>query len=342
MRDWLINRLETYPYQTIRLGELEKLAYGSEGDDYSFTKAVLELEDEGILEMVKKNGRTSSMPSIAYRYRIKRERLLADYRREIQRYELLFHAAISLDRYYALSVKVWKEDLPYLKKINAYLKENGLPHDTVPAPERSYELTGNEKWITELNGKECLERIGLWEQMKMFPVSDPLMFAVNPNQFTKSEHQHLIVENKTTYEGLLNSLLDTHFTTLIYGSGKKIVKSIEHFNRQLPLKGVNHVFYYFGDLDREGIQIWYSLQRKVNVYPALPFYYACLEKDFVKGKSYQRTYEEAFQHFLSFFSPAAKKKLIEMFKQDSYYPQEALKTAELQQIWRESEWNFML
>lgn len=327
-----------YKQRTIGLEELEQFANRFAKDYSVFAEAVLALETNGVLEMIKKNGRTRRVPSIAYRYRIKRDLLLKDHFQEIQRYELSLHPEIILENYYSLSREQWEMDLPYIQMLDQYLMKVGIPEDMVPAPERSYEIASNEKWITDLAGRELLERVRLWEKMKIVPIDDPLMFAVNPNQIGSSQHKHLIVENKTTYEGLVPVLTDTSFTTLIYGVGKKIIKSIEHFHRQLPLPHADHEFYYFGDLDHTGIQIWHSLQRKIIANPALPFYMACLQKEAVLGKEYQREDEESLRSFIAFFPKEEQSRIVQMLEHERYCPQEMLKSRELQHIWRESVW----
>ncbi|TXK90340.1 hypothetical protein FVE24_12135, partial [Parageobacillus sp. SY1] len=100
----------------------------------------------------------------------------------------------------------------------------------------------------------------------------------------------------------------------------------------------DHRFYYFGDIDREGIAIWHSLAKKQPVSPALPFYRACLQKDPTSGKDYQMERTEALDEFLAYFAPDEQKQLQELLASGQYYPQEMLKTRELQQIWREWQW----
>lgn len=115
------------------------------------------------------------------------------------------------------------------------------------------------------------------------------MFAINPNQLlsNSSIHRHLIVENKATYSGLIGSLTNTRFTTLIYGSGWKISSSLDQLSKQLGLtaKEIQHEIYYFGDLDYEGISIFYHLYEKYNAKLATSFYEAMLKKPYWKRKS---------------------------------------------------------
>lgn len=335
----LREKLLSYQRKTITLSELEKLMAPRTYD--TFAEHVLELEDGNYLQMVKSKGRNGKDPSLAYQYRINKHLLQQKYHQELQRYRLKLHNAIHMDKYFRLPERVWKEDLPYLEKIHHYLETKGFPEENAPAPERSYELVGDEKWITDHGGAEVLERVHLWDKMKIFPVSDPLMFAINPAQIQEKRYLHLIIENKTTYHGLLPALTKTPFSTLIYGSGNKIVKSIENFPTQFPVFG-DHRFFYFGDLDAAGINIWHSLNQKQKVLPAYPFYHACLAKEEAYGKTNQRIQKEALDAFLTNFPAEEQNHILSLFENGAYYPQEVLKSAELQRIWEETQWNFWI
>lgn len=336
--DQIRRTFATFKKKTIGLSELEKMMkpYVHTYDD--FAQTILQLEKEAILVMVKAKGRTNRTPSLAFQYRINKSELTGDYHKELQHYRSLLHPAINLDEYYRQDPSVWKHDQPFLLKIDQFLKQFSFPKDQVPAPERSYELVGDEKWIVEKGGKEILERIGLFPLLKIIPVSEPLMFGINPKKINEKTQYHLIVENKTTYQGLLPVLTETIFSTLIYGAGKAVVKSIELFPLQYPI-AANHQFFYFGDLDREGILIWYSFNNKQPATLALPFYLACLEKEAAVGKEYQREHNLSLEQFLAFFPTKERQEQIRsLLEEGKYHPQETLKTMELQQIWRESDW----
>jgi hypothetical protein len=331
-------RISTFKKKTIGLTELEKMLKPYVDTYKDFAQEILQLEQEAVLVMVKAKGRTNRVPSLAFQYRINKSDLVGDYHKELQQYRSILHPSINLDEYYRQDPSVWKNDLPFLLKIDQYLKQSSFPKEQVPAPERSYELVGDEKWIVEKGGKEILERIDLFLLLKIIPVSEPLMFGINPNKLNEKTQYHLIVENKTTYQGLLPVLTKTIFSTLIYGAGKAVVKSIEQFSMQYPIEA-NHQFFYFGDLDREGILIWYSFNQKEKATLALPFYLACLEKEAAIGKEYQKEHNMALEQFLAFFqSKQLQEKIRSLLADGKYHPQETLKTKELQQIWRESDW----
>lgn len=339
MREHIIAELLKHKKKTIAIEELEKMFPSHTTSYEQFAKLVLSFEEEGVLVMVKSKGRNSRTPSIAYTYRLQKQRLKKELHEEIKHYRLHLHPSIKLDSYFGLDPSQWKKDFSYLQSIHHYIEAFGFPHYEVPAPERSVELVGDEKWITEGQGKELLDRVGIWEAMKVIPVSDPLMFAVNPTVLvTQQPFKHLIVENKTTYQALVDALSETEFCTLIYGSGNKIIKSIEQFQRQLPISDAYHMFYYFGDIDRSGMFIWERLNEKQPVKPAIPFYQACLNKPSLEGKTNQRMDETAVEAFLSFFSKEERTRLRSVLERGHYYPQEVLKTRELQDIWRQAQW----
>ena len=321
--------------KTIKLSELEKLLT-TKMPYQDFAGLILPLETDGILNEIAAQGRNNRQPSLAYGYRISRHKLYRTYYKELQQYRHKFHASINLDAYYKLDYTVWRKDLPFLKLINKYLKENGIPKDKAPAPERSFEIVNNEKWIEE-GGIEVLHRTKLYDTLNIYPVSDPLMFAVNPKLVAGKYHYHLIIENKTTYQALLPILPKSMFSTLIYGVGNKITKNIENFPSQFPVKG-EHRFLYFGDIDRSGITIWHSLQKRQESLPATPFYEACLRKRKAYGKTNQTLNEEALQSFLTYFSEEMSERIKSLLSEGAYFPQEVLRTKELQTILLQTNW----
>nr|WP_171038239.1 Wadjet anti-phage system protein JetD domain-containing protein [Aquibacillus sediminis] len=335
-------QLATFRRKTIALSELEQLIEPPLHTYEDFAQRIIQLEEDKVLSMVKAKGRNNRTPSLAFQYRINKSLLMEDYHKQLQSYRTTLHPLIDLDDYYSKDPAVFQNDLVFLSMIDNYLRTEGLPIEPVPAPERSYQLAGDEKWIVEKGGKEVLERIKLFDALKIIPVSEPLMFAVNPYKMQVADQYHLVVENKTTYQGLLPALPDTMFSTLIYGSGKAVIKSIEQFSMQYPVKASHH-FFYFGDLDKEGIAIWHHFHHKQSALPALPFYLACLQKTPAKGKVYQQENLQALQNFLSYFSKAEEQQTIQALIDDGmYHPQETLKTKELQQIWRESDWTSLI
>ncbi|MDX8045360.1 hypothetical protein SH601_05095 [Gracilibacillus sp. S3-1-1] len=103
--------------------------------------------------MVKSKGRSPRKPSVALHYRIQKAKLKQAHHHLLQRYCIQLHRDINLDYYYQHDPKEWQDDLLYLQQIDQYIRANGIPKEAISAPERSYELVGDEKWITEKKGK---------------------------------------------------------------------------------------------------------------------------------------------------------------------------------------------
>lgn len=340
MENELRQFLSQYKNSNVMLLELEQIA--SQMEYESFAELILKLEQQRLLQRVKASGENRKQPSLAYRYKINKAALRQDVQAMIIQMKKRYHSAIYLEYYLTKTVEQWKQDEQYLQQLQQYIEKNGFPTERALVQERSFEIFHDEKFITEQGGKQLLERVKVWDELKIWPIADPVSLAINPDSLSRDVHYYLIVENKATYYGLLPFLQHSQFTALLYGQGKAIISTIEVFPQQLPLKNTNAVYFYFGDLDATGIEIWYALSKKIHVIPALAFYQACLKQAAVKGKEYQRKNAEAMEAFLSYFSEENVLIIKKLFEQGSYYPQEVLKAAQLQQIWRETNWTTLI
>lgn len=336
MYNYLISYLKSYKKCNITLGELENLVPGNSSYN-TFAESVRKLIDDNIL--VEKNPKDNNGKEIPlpYKFGINKYELKREHIDNVQKEILNISKEIDLQEYFNLSEEVWNKDLLYIYKINKYIAGKGLPKDYATPQERSFNIVGDEKWIGEKGGKKLLDRIKLWEKLNIVNSTDPLMLAANPKQFSKSEYCHLVVENKATFMALLTGLQETEFTSLIFGSGWKVVANINMLAKQLGIEGTNRL-YYFGDLDNEGISIWNSLDEKVPAYLAVEFYRELLKKPYSKGKETQQRNEKALKKFTSFFSKEEKTQIENILEEGGYLPQEALNKDELMNIWRNTKW----
>ena len=328
------NFLSTYKNKTIELAQLEKLCSGKITYE-DFATTIQSLVDEDILAPFKTSTSNLRNPSLHYKYRFNKPKLNIDLSREIHLAQKNYNT-INLSNYYHTNYKVWQDDLPYIKQIHQYLlRNNELPQEEVLHTELSFQLVGDEKWIEKGKGQAVLERLGLWDNIKIQKHPDPLMLAVNtvkirPEQAT---YYHLIVENKSTYYALVDVLANTIFTSLIYGQGWKIISNIITLEQQLPGLEGTHKIYYFGDLDYEGIAIWHKLNqiRKVDI--AASFYKKLLGQKESYGSKNHKRQEEAVQRFLDDFTEE-KEVINNLLIKGSYYPQEAILEKDLQDIFK--------
>ncbi len=338
MKDDIISYLKSYKRATITLGELESLVPGNMKYD-EFAGCIMELVKDNVLVEKKpevNNGKDIPLP---YKFGINKYELKKDYIDFLQNYSLSISSEIDLQKYFAGSFEELKRDKPYIDKINEYICQKGLPEEYATSQERSFYLVGDEKWIDEKSGRKLLDKIGLWNKLKIMNNCDPLMMAVNPKKLSRSqsEYRHLIVENKATFMALVDMLCDTDFTALIFGSGWKIVSNIGLLERQLGVTG-KHKLYYFGDLDNEGISIWNSLNGRRKASVAVKFYSELIRKPCSRGKENQVENHSAVDNFLEFFSTDESRRILDILHSGKYLPQEALKKEELENIWREDCW----
>jgi len=160
----------------------------------------------------------------------------------------------------------------------------------------------------------------------------------------------LIIENKDTWYTLknimahdFNCLAGIYFDSLIYGEGKKIARkmdSLTEFDKSF-FDGAKTSYYYFGDLDYEGISIFYDL---INVNPMLDIklmealYIAMLDasKDIIEElpvtKEKQVKKAELLEWFVSLFDDVHKMIIKNILENDRYVPQEILNNQDFKEL----------
>lgn len=117
MKQTLLHHLETFPKKTISYDELDTFNNGNTSYEL-FAEAVLQIEKDGVLEMVKAQGRTSRTPSLALRYRIQTHTLNRAFYERLQTYHLNLHPLIKLDAYFKFPHSTCQEDLPFSETTN--------------------------------------------------------------------------------------------------------------------------------------------------------------------------------------------------------------------------------
>jgi len=345
MKDFIYNYLLSQNKRRIKTKDLEKYAIDKLGLDtywdkfggyYSLAGAIESLQEEGVIRPVqswKQNGMNPALYN-GYQIILQEDKLDADL---IAILSKQYHPEINVS-YYFNHKSEYQQDKDYLSALNTFLKQNltlnGLPAMTVN--ERSFQIFYDEKWLLSKQGRSFLQRVGLTlEDLHCYPTYEPFFYYPRPSRDTR-EVNVLIVENKDTFFSLkalfqqgIYSWGDTPFSLLIYGEGRKIEKSFSFFTELEEYKGCNANFYYFGDLDPEGILIWFELQKRERV-PISPFtfFYAILVNRYLHIaqpiKKEQTVSTEAVRAFLTFFSPGDAESISEMLSANLYLPQEGL------------------
>lgn len=258
--------------------ELQKLL--EEPDYPSFHQLVTELLAEGRLIPIKASGLNGRVPSLANKYRIIQPR--EDYGEclePIRSLEPTLNIAAYLQKphYYVRHQEI-------LEGLSRYLwYQAHLLEQPMSRKERSFSIWGKEKLIDEQFSL-------LWEVFRFNRLPENFLnYYDTPEPFFEYVHGGvlprtlLVIENKDTWFTLRklmretgkNRLAGISVQVLIYGEGNKVTKpkalenyAQEMFGREVLTEGE---FLYFGDLDHEGIQLFFRTQRENPKLKLRPF-----------------------------------------------------------------------
>lgn len=343
MRELLEQYWQQLKRKRFKTAELERFvresmgqAYGKQGGYASFAQAVEQAVKEGRLKPVRSSRHNGMNPPLYNAYHV------VQAEKTVQAHLLVrYHPKLRMSAY-ARCPDEYARDEPYLQQLDRFFREGGARAPVVSANERSFALFGDEKWLTSDEGQRVLRRVGLTLADLRCEVTYEPFFYYQRQLAEGDPHNVLIVENKDTFfsfktlfqEGVYR-WADVPFALLIYGEGRKIERSFS-FVWELGLPVSQTQFYYFGDLDPEGVAIWYRLSRKgqQGAYPErvvirpFSFFYEQLVNQWAdrapRQRHAQRGDREAVDAFLRHLSPAAAARIRVLFSEGRYLPQEGL------------------
>ncbi|RJX25495.1 MAG: hypothetical protein C4554_07255 [Dethiobacter sp.] len=247
-----------------QLGELQ---WEKKGGYEALVRGVEELVEKGLLTPIKASGHNGRVPPLSARYRRIRKR--------VEHPTELFNFRSPLDlSFYVNNLREFERYREILWAIDLYLvktaKKRPEVWDTIN--ERSFQLTGDEKFLASPEGALLLRRAKVkMEDLHCYPVPEPFFYRQAgdfpcPGEIINA----LIIENKDTFDtvcrlqakGLIRFSPSLHL--VIYGEGNKIAGSWP-FLYKIEGTGTGPVnLYYFGDLDPEGIAIFCRLRQSVK------------------------------------------------------------------------------
>ncbi|SDK84982.1 Wadjet anti-phage system protein JetD domain-containing protein [Halanaerobium congolense] len=144
--------------------------------------------------------------------------------------------------------------------------------------ERSLELFADEKYLSRTAGKKLLSNLKLsladlkaqqYNHLFVYWTKDPTQIN---NILIMENHSAFIGAKKALAAGI--DIFARDFDTVIYGQGKKIIRSFSFLEELLGLKAADDNYsqrqqllnglniYYAGDLDPEGLAIYVGLENK--------------------------------------------------------------------------------
>ena len=291
----------------VRIAEKELRTHVCTTDYDDYYNIVIKLVDSNVITPVKSSGSNGMRPPLYKRYNIIKPE--SNYDELIPEIRLL-HGRFNIEGYLNEPAR-YKSHKKWILPLDSFFKNNA---ESLVIPfsinERSFQIFGREKALKEDRELAAVLSFnpGLKEALNIYNTPEPfLAFHIKPFNTVASLKYNdlsmrpginiLIIENKDTWYTLRNRMsLDfsciagVSFHCLLYGEGKKISRKMDTLTDfdESYFKGAKTRYYYFGDLDYEGIGIVHDL---ISVNPALqielmlPLYTAMLEASEGIGKT---------------------------------------------------------
>lgn len=316
---------------------LEELLYShldmSYEQQYSY---IINLIETGRVKPIVTSGTNGKKPALYRRYWVIEEK--KDYSVLEEELKYRRHPKIKVD-YYLSHPDIYEKDRNRVQMLDEYLKNKRSNLDYQESVnEHSFEIWNREKFLTKEDGNRILKCCGLdIEELNIYRTSEPLAYYSHTREVPQNL---LILENKDTFYSMRKHLLNGNKTilgecigTLIYGAGKRILRSFEDFSlcAEPYMKDEKNFIYYFGDLDYEGIRIYEALSKLLKEYqkiiPFVPAYEAMIRKSECVTRlpdTKEQQNKNIKNIFFSYFSAASVKKMKGILECGTYIPQEIL------------------
>ena len=150
----------------------------------------------------------------------------------------------------------------------------------------------------------------------------------------------LIVENKDTFWTLQDALKSGELedvNLVVYGEGYAIKQKFAYFD--MIGGSTSDRYFYFGDLDQEGINIFNSLIKKFPLYdikPAVNLYSYIIKKTGPERaqplRKFQKRGDSSLSPFIDFFESEEKEMIDKIVNERKYLPQEIFNKTDLPEL----------
>ncbi|HBN11488.1 MAG TPA: hypothetical protein DD392_06010 [Ruminococcus sp.] len=234
-----------------------------------------------------------------------------------------------IDKY----VKYRKE----IQDLNSFLFQNNDLSVFVSKKERSFEIFNEEKMLENSEFLNMLAKIGINEYTLAFYNTPEYCFH-DYIPLKKDEMTILILENKDIWFNLRRMMFEesssvifgTKIDGVLYGEGKKIAGKnyLSQYCEYMNCRNIR--FLYWGDIDREGLNIYCSLLRNsglCNISLFVPAYEKMLELSLTKiipDSNDKRNIMEDYNDIISSISPDYQKILKKSLEDNKRIPQEII------------------
>lgn len=325
------NKILNFSNKLISLEQLTKMADKKHYQELA--EMLLRYIEEGLLTPVKSSQMNGRRPALYNKYRINLPGI--DYTDALKEIKLL-HPKFDHAKY-AAQPESYMKFKTEIDALSLFLWNNeALLKEPLSINERSFQIWGVEKLLKEKSIIKSIFTYNGWslEMLNYFETPEPF-FDYN---FSIAEEMNvLIIENKDTWFSLRKIMQDTglnhlfrNYHVVLYGEGKKIISKnnrLQEYN-DLLFGQKNH-YYYFGDLDYEGIFIYEALvagNEDLNIKLCTELYEAMLvnAKDCSLPYSKEKQIKLDISGFLENFNEQNQKEIRTILERGLYIPQEIL------------------
>lgn len=343
--------LDIYPGKRVE----EKQIRLSNNIEYNlFYELIMKLVDENVINPVKASGPNGLNPPLYKRYKVINSQTKTDYTGEIKQ----LHPVFNIEGYLQTPNR-YSKDREIVQKLNTFLRNRSdLLKFPASVNERSFQIFQAEKIISsDLVFKSVLAfNNSLKSILNIYKTPEPFFEYVIDNSQGNKDYNVLIIENKDTWYTLKkimsygddksssnvlnngskmnpkNFISGVRIDCLLYGEGKKITRksdSLSDYTSAFADVRKNPTYYYFGDLDYEGISIFEKLvavNKDLTIILMRDLYLSMLKeagKCTLSNKSKKQSTVEG-ELFFSYFNKEEQLTIKSILEKGYYIPQEIL------------------
>ncbi len=327
-------KLFTYG-KSITETDLQKIS--KQGDYLLFHREIEKMKESGLLSPVKASGNNGRIPPLYNKYRIIHpQEDYTQYMESIRRLNPRLNIAAYLQR-----PELYKKHRDIVEGLSRYLwYDVALLAEPMSRKERSFSIWGREKLLDENFAlvREVLRFNDLGENfLNYYDTPEPFFEYVHSDA---QEMSVLILENKDTWFSFRklmqttgkNRIAGVVVNLLLYGEGNKITKkgALEEYASGMLRRPAGQTihFLYFGDLDGEGIRLFFRTREAnpgLSIEPFIPLYQLML--DLAQGREMpespdKRGLSVAVEDFAQLLGVEDMEHIKDLLAKGRYIPQE--------------------
>lgn len=326
--------LAKHRQKTITKAELEGYI-GITSDENLFTQ-INDCISEGILSPIKNSGTNGNARYPLYmKYRIIKQE--DNYSTELSEIKAL-HILLQKNGLLVKKPQLYAENREALSALSSYLFRRSTNCVPVSRKERSFEIFGEEKLLDDTTFRNVLKKLDITDDdLRLYDT--PLHCFYDYIPYRKEGMTLLICENKDIWFDLrrmmsehnASIIWDTKIDGVIYGGGNNVTEKTGALTEYTRFLGVDRVhFLYWGDIDREGLNIFLRLcsaNPSLEIYLFLSAYIQMLhraENMKIPQSKDNRNKLDDYTEIIALFNDSDKKLLCDSLDTNKRIPQEII------------------